>query len=130
MKRYEDPKESLEPNATESCFPFLRQHQQPLAPPHANDPHNVWFVSVDDAKRWLNQLAQKRLVKFRNDTPHCGVVGQGFDSGEDLSDQLIADHGYALIGIPIAYGFEIRNRGLGEPDGNLGHSVSLGPGAL
>jgi hypothetical protein len=73
----------------------------------------------------MDELADVRLIEFRDNPAHIGVVAQRFHTREDLAQQPNTDIGHALFGVPAIHGFEISDGRLGESNDEPGH-VRLG----
>ena len=71
---------------------------------------------MDDAKRWVDDLAQLRQVELGHDAAALREVGQPLDCGDDLAQQPFADVGSLLVGIPSADLLEVGDRRRGEGD--------------
>ena len=79
---------------------------------------------MDDAKRRVDQLTQIRLVEFRHDAAHLGMLAERFDPRDDLFDETLADAGRSALRVPVPERLEIRDRGFGESNGGLGRSAT------
>jgi hypothetical protein len=65
-------------------------------------------MPVDDAKWRADELPQKGLIEFRNDSAHLRVIGQRVNSLENLAQQPLADLGHSLFCISEPKRLEIR----------------------
>ena len=71
----------------------------------------------------MDEFAQERPVELGDDSAHVRMVAKHLDALDDILDESIANVGHALLRIPGSDGFRIRNRRLGETNGDLGHSA-------
>ena len=108
---------------------LISKPEQPFAAPDSHDPDLPGVPAIDDAKRRMNQLPQKALLEFRNDTSHLRMGAQRFDSLKDFRNEAGSDMRHFLFGIPVSYGFQVVCRRFGEANGNPGHPAILRPGA-
>ena len=78
----------------------LRKRKQSFAAPDAHDPYVCPVAAVDDAKWWMDQLAQERLIELGHDQIHLRMVPKGFDACKDFPHEPIADIGDTLLDVP------------------------------
>jgi hypothetical protein len=69
----------------------------------------------------MDELADVRLIEFRDDPAHVRVVTQRLHTLEDLAQQPNADIGHTLLGVPAPDGFEVSDGRLGESNDEPGH---------
>lgn len=108
---------------------LISKPEQPFATPDSHDPYLPGVPTIDDAKRWMNQLPQKALLKLGHDPSHFRMGAQRFDPLKDFSNEAVSDMRHFLFGIPVSYGFQVGCRRFGEANGNPGHPAILRPGA-
>ena len=100
----------------------FRQPKPALATPNAHDPDGARVTPIDDPERWMDEFPQRTLTKFRDHTPHAGMVRQVLDAPHDVANQPGANIPHTLVGIPGSDAFKITKCGLGES--NLrGHAL-------
>jgi len=87
-----------------------RQSQQPFTAPDAHNANLARIVPIDDTKRRLDQLPQKRLVELRHDSTQLRMRSERLDPPEDLGDQPFTDLGNTLLDIPEPDLLQIGNR--------------------
>ena len=112
------------PNTRIKDLPDLasfRGSKEPFTAPHAHNTCLPRIETVYDAKRRVYQLAQIRLVELRHDPTHLGMGAQRFDARHDLLDEPLTDLGHTPFRIPTLERLQVRDGGLREPDGDLGH---------
>ena len=97
----------------------LRKRKQSFAAPDAHDPYVCPVAAVDDAKWWMDQLAQERLIELGHDPIHLRMVPKGFDACKDFPHEPIADIGDTLLDVPalkrlLTCGTALRRPALGK----------------
>ena len=90
--------------------------QQAFAAPDAHHPDMFSIMPIDDSKRWIDQFAQKGLVKLRHDPTHGRVISQVLHARYNLLDELGAGFGRSLFRVPRMNGLKVAKRGLREAD--------------
>jgi|GEM_PF-5096093 len=78
-----------------------------LAAPNADHPPPLRITSVHDAKRRMDKLLQKELIKFRHYPSHIRMVGEGLNTLENLRHPPCPHIGHPLLRVldPLFFGF-------------------------
>jgi len=78
----------------------LRKTKKTLASPDSYDTHTVGIKSVNDPKRWVDDLPEEGLTKLRHDPADYRVVDKRFDLLKNFRHQPFANIRYALFIVP------------------------------
>ena len=95
--------------------------QQSLITPDTHNSHVLRIVTVNNSKRWMNQLPEERLLKFGDNPAYVRMIGQRLDPLKDLSYQPFTDIRHALPRIPGLDLLQIAHCRRCEADNNPRH---------
>ena len=83
------------------------QLKQAVVSPDADHVNHALLAAIDYSKWWVDQLAKKRLVEFRDYPTQLWVTGKVFHSLQDLRDKSLTNLRNPLRLIPRDHGCQI-----------------------
>src|SRR6266545_2219412 len=89
---------------------LLRHLEQSFAAPDSNNTHSVFFETIYDTKRWVDNLLQVSDTKLRHNTAAFREAGKLFHLGNHLSQQPLTHVRNLLVSIPSSYFLKVPYR--------------------